>query len=231
MARRSAEVPADGPDGALPERPHGAECCAGQTPERRERRDAAEHRRRILETARALFAEQGVEQTSMAQIGRACGVGQGTLYRRYTHKGDLCAALLAENTRSLIGQIEAQIAADRTPALELLAELLERMAVFTEANAPLLGAIGDAACGSRRDSAFTNPLYTWLRATALALLERAGARGETGPLDAEATVDALLAPLTIDLFLYQRLTLGLPRERILEARRHLLFEGLRARET
>jgi len=225
------ETPGDGSDGALADRPLEGACCGWQEPERRERRDAAEHRRRILETARALFAEQGVEQTSMVQIARACGVGQGTLYRRYAHKGDLCAALLDENTRSLTSQTAAQITADQAPALELLADLLERMAVFTEANAPLLGAIGDAACGSRRDSAFTTPLYTWLRATALALLERAVARGEASPLDVEATVDVLLAPLAIDLYLYQRLTLGLPCERILEAQRHLIFEGLRARET
>ncbi len=63
---------------------------------RRERRDAAEHRRRILEAARALFATQGVDTTSMYEIARSAGVGQGTLYRRYAHKGELCGALLHE---------------------------------------------------------------------------------------------------------------------------------------
>lgn len=210
---------------------HEGAPCGGGTAQRRERRDAAEHRQRILEQARRLFAAQGVERTSMAEIARAAGVGQGTLYRRYAHKGDLCAALLGENTRSLISQVETRIACGDAPALELLADLLERAAVFTEGNAPLLGAIDDAACGSRREAAFTNPLYSWLRATCLALLRRAAARGEADPLDAEATVDALLAPLAADLYLYQRTSLGMSRERILAAMRHLLFEGLKIRKT
>ncbi|HZG64870.1 MAG TPA: helix-turn-helix domain-containing protein, partial [Rubrobacteraceae bacterium] len=63
-----------------------------------ERRDAAESRRRVLDTARELFEERGVDSVSMHEIGRAAGVGQGTLYRRYEHKGALCSALLFEST-------------------------------------------------------------------------------------------------------------------------------------
>src|SRR5215471_19498441 len=63
---------------------------------RHERRDAAEHRQRILEVARRLFAQQGVEAVSMHQIALATGIGQGTLYRRYANKGELCMDLLCE---------------------------------------------------------------------------------------------------------------------------------------
>src|SRR5437667_12568260 len=50
---------------------------------------------RILITARTLFSERGVDAVSMHQIAQAAGVGQGTLYRRYTHKSSLCEALLS----------------------------------------------------------------------------------------------------------------------------------------
>ncbi len=64
---------------------------------RRERRDTVEHRQRILDAARALFATKGVDTTSMHEIARSAGVGQGTLYRRYADKGELCGALLSES--------------------------------------------------------------------------------------------------------------------------------------
>jgi AcrR family transcriptional regulator len=63
---------------------------------REERRDAAGSRRKILGAARRLFKSRGVDHVSMHEVGRAAGAGQGTLYRRFEHKGALCSALLAE---------------------------------------------------------------------------------------------------------------------------------------
>src|SRR5215471_4341859 len=88
---------------------------------RHERRDAAEHRQRILEVARHLFAEQGVEAVSMHQIALAAGIGQGTLYRRYAHKGELCMDLVHEHYEQFIEEIATQLeAAATSPALERL---------------------------------------------------------------------------------------------------------------
>ena len=46
------------------------------------RRDAAANRERILDTARRLFSEQGLD-ASMDDVARGAGVGAGTLYRRF----------------------------------------------------------------------------------------------------------------------------------------------------
>lgn len=208
------------------------EPCAAEgneAPQRRERRDAAEHRRRILVAARDLFAAQGVDATSMHEIARAAGVGQGTLYRRYSHKGELCGALLADNTRRFQEDVRVQIAAHPESALWNLEALFARLIAFNEENGPLLGAIVDAACGSRRGEGYRSPFYTWLRETALTLIRQAIAEGEAATLDADATVDALLAPFAIDVYLYQRQTLGLTQEQIVSAMRQLLFDGLRVR--
>lgn len=195
--------------------------------EPRERPVAAAHRRQILAAARQLFAEQGVEATSMHEIARAAGVGQGTLYRRFAHKGALCLALLTERTAAFSADTEAALAAADGPALEQLAMLLERLAAFNEEHGPLLGAITAAAAGPRRAEAYTNPFYSWLRATVGALLERAVARGEAAPLDVACASDLLLAPLAVDLYLHQRQGLGLSQERILATLRRLLVRGLR----
>ena len=93
---------------------------------RHERRDAAEHRQRILEVARRLFAEQGVDAVSMHQIAMAAGIGQGTLYRRYAHKGELCMDLMQERNEKFMEEIATLYTATATsPALKRLDGVLE----------------------------------------------------------------------------------------------------------
>jgi AcrR family transcriptional regulator len=59
------------------------------------RRDAAANRERILDAARKLFADQGLE-ASMDEVARAAGVGAGTLYRRFPTKEALLDAILGD---------------------------------------------------------------------------------------------------------------------------------------
>ena len=193
-----------------------------------ERRDAAESRRRVLGVARGLFSERGVDAVSMQEVGRAAGVGQGTLYRRYPHKGALCMALLWESVGGLHERAVAREGAG-DPALEQLVGLLEDLALFNEENAPLLGAIRDSAGGERRSEMYRNPFFGWLRATVVALLGSAVEGGEAAPdLDVEGVAGAVLAPLNVDLYCYQRDELGMGRDRIMAAVRALLLDGLRA---
>ena len=59
------------------------------------RADAELNRERILETARTLFADRGIDVT-MDEIARRAGVGAATLYRRYPTRADLLAAAFEE---------------------------------------------------------------------------------------------------------------------------------------
>lgn len=197
-----------------------------------ERRDAAAHRRQILDTARRLFAARGVDNVSMHEIARAAGVGQGTLYRRYAHKGMLCAALLDESLQRFQADVVADLgpggAGGALPALVQLDRFLSRYVAFNEESAPLLGAMSDAACGPRRHAIYASPVYGWLRHTAPVLLERGRAAGELPPaVDIAPLADALLAPLAIDLYHFQRAECGYTPERIAATLRCLL-DGLRA---
>ena len=194
---------------------------------RAERRDAADSRRKILGAARRLFKDRGVDAVSMHEVGRVAGVGQGTLYRRFEHKGALCSALLAEQIEDFYEETWERVEAEERPALARLAWFLDRLAGFNERNAGLLGAIRDAAGGERRVEMYRNPFYGWLRATVVALLRRAEERGEIRPdLDLECAADTLLAALNIDLYLYQRRELGMGRGRIVAALDSLL-DGMR----
>ena len=192
------------------------------------RRDAIENRRRILEAARGAFAERGVDGTSMHRIGRLAGVGQGTLYRHFEHKGVLCAALLAEEIESFVREMRRRTEG-RGPALGRLKWALGWVARFNEHNGPLLGAIRDASVGGRRVELYDNPFYERLKDTVVELLDEAVGNGELPPeLDVDCLGDTLLAALNVDLYLYQRHQLGMERERIVGGLRTLL-DGLRVR--
>lgn len=185
---------------------------------RAERRDAAKSRRKILDAARGLFGDWGVDEVSMHEIGRVAGVGQGTLYRRFEYKGALCAALLAEEFEDFYEETWERLELEERPALARLAWFLDRLAGFNERNGDLLGAIRDATGGGRRLEVYRNPFYRWLRATIVALLRRAEEGGEIGPaLDLECAADNLLASLNIDLYRYQRRELGMSRARLVAA--------------
>lgn len=61
--------------------------CCDQTPSR-----AALRRRKLTETARKLFIENGFHQTGMAQIAKESGIAIGQIYRDFTSKEEIIAA-------------------------------------------------------------------------------------------------------------------------------------------
>jgi AcrR family transcriptional regulator len=63
--------------------------------------DAAANRDRVIEAARAAFAEEGTD-VKVEDIARRAGVGVGTLYRRFPGKEQLVGAILAERVSDLL---------------------------------------------------------------------------------------------------------------------------------
>lgn len=106
--------------------------------------------------------------------------------------------------------------------------MLVHLIGFNEANAPLLGATIDAACGERRTSPYRSPFYLWLRQVVTVLLRQATLREEIPQLDIEYAADLVLTPLAIDFYLYQRQELGFTEERIASGLQQFLFHGLSA---
>jgi AcrR family transcriptional regulator len=188
-----------------------------------ERSDAARNRRVILRTARTLFEERGVTCVTMEEIARASGVGKGTLYRRFPHKGFLCQALLDEPTRHLQEQTLEILREPGTSALEKLDDFLDRLVAFTVENLDLLYGGIEPLCGADRLERFSHPAYDWRRSTILGLLRTAVSEGDVdGDLDLEYLATALLAPLDVDLFYYQHRVHGLPSWRISSGVRDLV---------
>jgi AcrR family transcriptional regulator len=65
----------------------------------RERSDAAANRIRILEAARRLLADGGVDALTMDGVASAAGVGKGTVFRRFGNRAGLAAALADDEMR------------------------------------------------------------------------------------------------------------------------------------
>jgi AcrR family transcriptional regulator len=86
------------------------------------RRDAAANRERILDAARGLFFEHGLE-AGMDDVARAAGVGAATLYRRFPTKDALLDAILADVLeRFQAFSLEALAFEDAFGGLEFLLE-------------------------------------------------------------------------------------------------------------
>ena len=174
--------------------------------ERRERADAAANRALILKTAERLFRERGVENVCMAEIAEAAGVGKGTLYRRFANKGELCLSLMdsqmAEFQEGMLAHFQS-LSEQGAPFLEQLAQFLESLVDFTEVHSPLLLEV--ARADMIQESARLNLPHFWQYMTVRALLRSAARNGELMPdLDLDYLGEALLAPLQVDYFRFQR---------------------------
>lgn len=73
------------------------------------RADAARNRAAIVEAAREVFAEQGLD-APLDDIARRAGTGNATLYRRFPTRGDLIAAVFAERMLEELEAVEAALA-------------------------------------------------------------------------------------------------------------------------
>ncbi|WP_433269049.1 TetR/AcrR family transcriptional regulator [Actinosynnema sp. CS-041913] len=73
------------------------------------RADARHNRDRIIEVARELFAERGLD-VPMTAIARRAGVGVATLYRRFPTKGSLVTEVFAEQFATCVSVVDDALA-------------------------------------------------------------------------------------------------------------------------
>ena len=180
-----------------------------------ERSDAARNRLKVVEAARSLFEECGVTNVTMEDVARSAGVGKGTLYRRFPNKGLLCQALLDEPTRRVQEDAMRLLAVPGVSPLEKLGDFLESLVAFMEENLDLLYGGNEPLCGADRMARFSHPAYDWRRWTVLGLLRAAEDAGDLrSGLDLEYLAAAVLTPLDVDFYYYQRRVQGIPQERI-----------------
>jgi AcrR family transcriptional regulator len=180
-------------------------------------------RRRILESARMLFIEQGVESVNMHQIAKMAEVGQASLYRRYTEKGDICMEIVLEECQPLFDEVKTYLdQSTDIPILDRLYQVIIKFVTFMEAKAPWLCSLSRATPGYRP---LQSPLYQSMRNTCRELLTEAVEQGEAADIDVFYTVEVLLAALhNIDFHIQDH---GFSTKQILLGLHRLFIEGLK----
>ena len=127
------------------------------------RSDAVKNRALLLETARRLFDEQGVDAITMSQLAEAAHVGKGTLYRHFADKTALCHALLDDDQRRLQEDTLRRLR-QNPDALDNLLWFVEQAMAFTFRNAPLL------CVQSQPTGSLEHPAHWWHRQTIRGLI-------------------------------------------------------------
>ena len=198
-------------------------------PQRAKRADAIANRELILTTAQRLFAEHGISNVCMSAIAEAAGVGKGTLYRGFANKGELCLALMDEDMRLFQNRTLQMLKHKHDqPTLSRLDTFLDSLVHFMDFHAPLLREVqlhGVFQSDAYAQQASPQMWLPWLRDTIGLLLQQAEQQEEASSLDVPYLVDAILAPLAADLFMYQREVLEFDTTRISQGLRRLVLKG------
>lgn len=176
------------------------------------RADALRNRRKLMDVARKLFAEQGVANVTMSEIAQSACVGKGTLYRHFSDKAQVCHAMLDEAMRHLQQATLLYLRNSDSPPSALRWFLAQAVA-YVDEHSDLLREVAQAS-----DTPYLqHPAHLWFRQTIFSLLQRAGGRG-----DLEYQADVLYVMLDVRTVRFQRQIRGYPRERITEGMNALL---------
>jgi len=171
---------------------------------------------KIEQATLALFAEKGVDRTTIGDIARAAGIAEGTLYRHYPSKEELVWQLFSRNYLRLATQLDALQAA-RSGLRAKLAAMVGLFCSLYERDPDMFRFLLLVQHGQlERVTAGMQTPVTVLKA----VIEAAVARGEIPRQDAEvATAMVLGIVLQVAVFkVYGRLPqpLGAFAERLTE---------------
>src|SRR5262245_63831246 len=93
-------------------------------PARPLRQDAQRNRTALIDAARAVFAQEGID-APLEGIARRAGLAIGTLYRHFPTRWDLVGAVITEKRRAWIEAAEAAVRME--PAWDGLVFFLDRV--------------------------------------------------------------------------------------------------------
>src|SRR5689334_5690772 len=94
------------------------------------RADAQRNRERLVEVAREVFKERGLD-ASLDEIARRACVGPGTLYRHFPTREALHDAVMQPWVEQVQGHVDKALATEGGPRAQLIAWFCEYVAMLT----------------------------------------------------------------------------------------------------
>ncbi|WP_235037345.1 TetR/AcrR family transcriptional regulator [Actinomadura sp. K4S16] len=101
------------------------------------RADAQRNRERILQAARDLVHEPG--ELKLNAVAKACGIGQGTLYRHFPTREDLLAEVYRREVEELVAEAPRLLATHQP--LDALAAWFDRVAAYARVKRDIFAAV------------------------------------------------------------------------------------------
>ena len=144
--------------------------------ERPMRADARRNRERILDGARAVFAERG-RDAQMDDVARAAGVGVGTVYRHFPDKEALMAELIRRKFVLFAERARAALEREGEP-FDVFAELLREHLELTARDAASQYALMEAPDRAWEQSVREREELNVLAGELIARAQRAGTMRE-----------------------------------------------------
>jgi AcrR family transcriptional regulator len=96
--------------------------------------DYGSKRRSILDQSAKVFAAQGYDKTSMAQIAKTCGFSKALLYHYYENKEALLTDIIQVHLEELLDEVQAAVNADLSPKDQLRALVTALLLAYEDAD-------------------------------------------------------------------------------------------------
>ena len=188
----------------------GVQSLDASAPTSRGARRKSQTRARLLAAARAIFARDGLEAATIAQITSAADVGFGTFYLHFATKEDLYRAVVTDGfgeLAALLDAARAEAATRGAPWWEPVQDSVRAYCAFAERNRELFQVMfagGGAGLGLGRElqERFAESLAAQLAAAAT----DARTRGQPAPYPYPAQTVALATVVALTRTTLWRLT-------------------------
>lgn len=198
---------------------------------RRRRKDARPSE--LTAAALALFVDKGFAATRLDDVAARAGVSKGTLYLYFSSKEALFKAVIEDGMVAALAAAEERLAGFHGSAADLLHELL--LGWWQQIGRTAMAGVTKLIISESRNFPEVAQYYherviTRGRALLRHALERGIGSGEFRPLNVEAAIDVIIAPLLMLAISRFSLRLCGPQvapETYLETHFELLLQGLR----
>jgi AcrR family transcriptional regulator len=153
----------------------------------------------ILAAALDCFAERGFAATRLEDVAQRAGVTKGTLYLYFPSKEELFKAVVREAIVAGIARSEARIGDASEPGPQLLGYVLRSWAAQAETPGSAISKLMIAEAGNFPELArfYLDEVIHRGRSLVRRVLTAGIARGEFRPVDVEAAVTCVIAPLIL----------------------------------